>query len=108
MQSGSRHSRIISTGGGITIRPENRKLLKELGFVVWLHTDVNTLYQRISRCSNRPLLQAPDPRGVLARLMDERLPFYQETAHLTIDTANLHIHEITFGILESARVFRSR
>jgi shikimate kinase len=40
--------------------------------------------------------------------MDERLPFYQETAHLTIDTANLHIHEITFGILESARVFRSR
>lgn len=108
MQSGSRHSRIISTGGGITIRPENRKLLKELGFVVWLHTDVNTLYQRISRCSNRPLLQAQDPRGVLARLMDERLPFYQETAHLTIDTANLHIHEITFGILESARVFRSR
>ena len=97
MQSGSRHSRIISTGGGITIRPENRKLLKELGFVVWLHTDVNTLYQRISRCSNRPLLQAPDPRGVLARLMDERLPFYQETAHLTIDTANLHIHEITLN-----------
>ena len=33
---------------------------------------------------------------------------HRETAHLTIDTANLHIHEIAFGILESARVFRSR
>lgn len=40
--------------------------------------------------------------------MKERHDFYRETAHLTIDTANLHIHEIAFGILESARVFRSR
>ena len=108
MQSGSRHSRIISTGGGITIRPENRKLLKELGFVVWLHTDVNTLYQRISRCSNRPLLQAPDPQGGACTSYGRTSSLYQETAHLTIDTANLHIHEITFGILESAQVFRSR
>ena len=46
--------------------------------------------------------------AVLARLMEERRDFYQQTAHLTIDTANLHIHEIAFGILESARVFRSR
>lgn len=101
-------NRIISTGGGITVRPENRELLKKLGFVVWLHTDVNTLYQRVSRCTSRPLLQDPDPKGVLARLMEERHPFYRETAHLAIDTANLHIHEITFGILESARVFRLR
>ena len=108
MQTATRQSRIISTGGGITIRPENRNLLKKLGFVVWLHTDVNTLYQRISRCTNRPLLQQPNPKAVLARLMEERRDFYQQTAHLTIDTANLHIHEIAFGILESARVFRSR
>lgn len=108
MQTGGKQSRIISTGGGITIRPENRELLKKLGFVVWLHTDVDTLYQRISRCTNRPLLQTPNPRSVLEHLLEERHEFYRETAHLTIDTANLHIHEIAFGILESARVFRSR
>lgn len=107
MQVSGKQNRIISTGGGITIRQENRELLKKLGFVVWLHTDVNTLYQRISRCANRPLLQEPNPRNILARLLEERHDFYQETAHLTIDTANLHIHEIAFGILESARVFRS-
>lgn len=108
MQDSGRQDSIISTGGGITLRQENREILKHLGFVVWLHTDVDTLYQRISRCTNRPLLQAPDPRGTLARLMKERHVFYRETAHLTIDTANLHIHEIAFGILESARVFRRR
>ena len=108
LQTAAAQSRIISTGGGIIIRPENRLLLKKLGFVVWLHTDVNILYQRISRCTNRPLLQQPNPKAVLEHLMNERHDFYQETAHLTIDTANLHIHEIAFGILESARVFRSR
>ena len=108
LQTAAAQSRIISTGGGIIIRPENRLLLKKLGFVVWLHTDVNILYQRISRCTNRPLLQQPNPKAVLEHLMKERHDFYRETAHLTIDTANLHIHEIAFGILESARVFRSR
>ena len=90
LQMAAAQSRIISTGGGIIIRPEN------------------LLYQRISRCTNRPLLQQPNPKAVLEHLMNERHDFYQETAHLTIDTANLHIHEIAFGILESARVFRSR
>lgn len=108
LQAADKQTRIISTGGGITIRPENRSLLKKLGFVVWLRTDVNTLYQRISRCTNRPLLQQPNPKAVLDRLMKERHDCYRETAHLVIDTANLHIHEIAFGILESARVFRSR
>lgn len=107
LQESSTKNRIISTGGGITIRKENRLILRKLGFVVWLRTDVTTLYQRISRCSNRPLLQHPNPKSILHRLMEERYNFYKETAHLTIDTDNLHINEIAFGILESARIFLS-
>lgn len=84
LQTAAAQSRIISTGGGIIIRPENRLLLKKLGFVVWLHTDVNILYQRISRCTNRPLLQQPNPKAVLEHLMKERHDFYRETAHLTL------------------------
>ena len=34
-QTDTRH--IISTGGGIVIRPQNRSLLRKLGYVVWLH-----------------------------------------------------------------------
>lgn len=105
MRNAGKRNRIISTGGGIIIRQENRVLLQQLGFVVWLNTNVDTLFQRISRCTNRPLLQQPNPKGVLENLLQERSAFYRETAHLTIDTANLHIHEIAFGILESAKVF---
>ncbi len=96
---------IISTGGGIAIRPENRAILKNMGFVVWLDSDAETLYRRVKRCTNRPLLKNPDPKGTLERLLAERNAFYRETAHLCIDTSNLHINEITYGILESARVF---
>ena len=28
--------RIIATGGGVILRPENREILRRLGFVVWL------------------------------------------------------------------------
>lgn len=99
---------IISTGGGIVIRPENRKLLLSLGYVVWLNADVDTLLQRVSRCSNRPLLRTPDPRQTLADLMAERTPWYNESSHLSINTSNLTVPEIVFGVMESAHVFMSR
>lgn len=96
---------VVSTGGGIVIRPENRQLLRSHGYVVWLHADVDTLLQRVSRCSNRPLLKTPDPRRTLADLMQKRMPWYKETSHLSIDTSNLTVPEIVFGIMESVHVF---
>jgi len=71
LQTAAAQSRIISTGGGIIIRPEKPAATeKNWDFVVWLHTDVNILYQRISRCTNRPLLQQPNPKAVLEHLMN--------------------------------------
>ena len=101
-------SLIISTGGGIVISPENREMMRQMGFVVWLSADTSTLLQRVSRNENRPLLHNANPEETLARLFEERKAFYSETAHLSIDTTNLTIWEIAFGIMESARVFFHR
>lgn len=101
-------SMVISTGGGIVIRPENRELLRSLGYVIWLHADVDTLLQRVSRCSNRPLLRTPNPRKTLSDLTAERTPWYKESSHLSINTSNLTVSEIVFGIMESAHVFMSQ
>jgi shikimate kinase len=102
-QSDTRH--IISTGGGIIIRPENRILLRKLGYVVWLRTSEDVIFERTSRNRDRPLLNQPNAREMISSLMAEREPWYRETAHLTIDTAGLESHEIAAGILESARYF---
>ena len=39
---------IISTGGGIVVRPENRELLRKLGFTVWLNVSINALLSAVS------------------------------------------------------------
>lgn len=102
-QTGTRH--IISTGGGIVIRPQNRSILRKLGYVVWLHAPEDVIHERTSRNRDRPLLNEPNARDRISSLMAERRPWYEETAHLRIDTAGLDSDEIATGILESARYF---
>lgn len=97
--------RIISTGGGIIVRPTNRELLRQLGYVVWLQVPVGTILDRTSRNRDRPLLHTDDPRARIEALLAERTPWYQETAHLALETRGLDSGEIATGILESARYF---
>ena len=38
---------VIATGGGVIMRPENRELMRQVGFVVWLTADPQTLWERL-------------------------------------------------------------
>lgn len=69
---------VIATGGGAFVNDQTRALILERGIAVWLDCDADTLYERIGRKGNRPLLQQGDPREILARLRIEREPFYAE------------------------------
>ncbi len=95
--------RIIATGGGIIGRKANRKLLSQLGYVVWLQAPVEVILQRTGRNRDRPLLQTENPREKIERLLAERSPLYHEIADLELETAGLETEEIACGILESAR-----
>ncbi len=96
---------IISTGGGIVIRQQNRSLLHKMGYVVWLDAPLKVILERTSRNRDRPLLNYEDARERVVRLLAEREPWYREAAHLKIDTTGLNSGEIATGILESARYF---
>jgi shikimate kinase len=95
--------RIISTGGGVVSRRQNRKLLHQLGFVVWLQAPVDAILDRTARNKDRPLLQTDNPRERIESLLNQRTPWYRETAHLAVDTYGLNVEEVATGILESAR-----
>jgi shikimate kinase len=97
--------KIISTGGGVIGSAANRSLLRQIGFVIWLHTSEAVILERASKNRDRPLLQAPDPAAVIKELMAVRRPLYAEVAHLEINTAGLDCSEIATGILDSARYF---
>lgn len=76
---------VLSTGGGAFMNAQTRGLILEQGVSVWLKADIDTLMERVGKKPTRPLLQGPDPRGVMQRLMAERYPVYT-TADVTVLT----------------------
>ena len=67
---------VLATGGGAVISPKTRAEIAKSGVSIWLKAPVELLLQRVARRDNRPLLKESDPREVLTRLLDERMPFY--------------------------------
>src|SRR3989338_7713935 len=51
---------VISTGGGMVLRPENVKMLKEIGLLVLLWAEPEVIYQRVKSETRRPLLKGAD------------------------------------------------
>ncbi|MEO0444543.1 MAG: shikimate kinase [Verrucomicrobiota bacterium] len=96
---------VISTGGGAVLRKENRKLIQEGGFCVWLTASAEDILERVMMNTNRPLLQTKDPLETIQRMLSERHDFYVETADLILETTELHPDDVAYGICESARVY---
>jgi shikimate kinase len=85
---------VIATGGGIILQPRNHPLLRTLGVVVWLTASEETVWERVSRNRNRPLLQTSDPRTTIRNLMSTRYPLYDAVADITVETTNLTHQEV--------------
>lgn len=75
---------VLSTGGGAVLSEDNRRLLRERGFVIWLDATIESQLARLARDRQRPLLDAPDRRARLEQLAGERSPLYAEIADLRV------------------------
>jgi shikimate kinase len=80
---------VIAAAGGTVLDPTNRRLIRQAatdgGLVVWLHTDISVLAERVVSGTHRPLL-ADDPRSNLKRLFALREPLYAEVADLRVES----------------------
>ena len=77
---------VLSTGGGIVLRPENREVLRNQGFVVYLSARPELLAERTRHDKSRPLLNVADPLARLRELHAIRDPLYREVAHAIVET----------------------
>jgi shikimate kinase len=77
---------VVSTGGGVVLRPANRTHLRTRCRVVYLNAAPEDLFRRLRHDVNRPLLQVADPLSRLRELHGVRDPLYRETAHVIIET----------------------
>lgn len=91
---------VIASGGGAFVDPETRALILERAIAVWIDCDIETLVERTSRRSHRPLLKTGDPRQILTRLAREREPFYSE-AHVRVKSENGPHKDTARAIIEA-------
>jgi shikimate kinase len=90
-----RRPSVIATGGGAFVNEGTRALILDRAIAVWLDCDTDTLYERVGRKGNRPLLQQGNPREVLARLRSEREPFYSQAPIKVMSGNGPHARTVT-------------
>ena len=76
--------KLISCGGGVILREENRAELKRAGCVVYLQVTAHEAASRIHDLSTRPLFGDLDHAEQVAQ---SRLALYEEVADITVNTA---------------------
>ena len=84
---------VVSCGGGIVLRPDNRALLRDRAWVCWLRATIETLGRRVSSGDSRPLL-GDDPIADLSAISAARSGLYTETAHEIVDVDGLEAEQV--------------
>lgn len=98
---------VLATGGGAVLAPENRRILKERGMVVYLRADIDELFRRVARDRTRPMLKASDPRQRIADLLVQREPLYEEVADVTLDTGAMPVAQVVRNLLPYIKEFET-
>jgi shikimate kinase len=89
--TGAGNRLLLSTGGGVVLRPENRRHLHGRAQVFYLKCSPEDIAARLRNDATRPLLQVEDPAQRLRDLLQQREPLYLETAHYVIQTTGLSV-----------------
>lgn len=92
LRSVTKRNRLVTTGGGIVIKEENRQFMKENGIVIFLDCSVGETMNRLKNDTTRPLLNK-DKAQQIQTLYTSRYPWYKE-AHITIDTTKKGVNEV--------------
>lgn len=90
---------VLSTGGGIVLKSENREVLRNHGFVVYLNARPELLADRTKHDRSRPLLNVEDPLTRLRELHAVRDPLYREVAHAVVQTGRGAPQQVVQAIL---------
>lgn len=96
--------RVIDTGGGVILRENNRRILKEQTKVFLLEAEIADIIERIGGDDDRPSLTGTKSlTDEVEEVLEERTPLYRETADWTLNTSELSAEETVARILDIIR-----
>lgn len=93
------HDGVLALGGGAVIDETTRELL-QAERVVFLDVGLSAAVKRVGLARDRPVLAA-NPRSMLAKLLGERHPLYEQVATFTVDTDDAVPEEVAHLVLEA-------
>ena len=85
---------VISTGGGIILKLENIKIMKNSGTIIFLDIDVETQLSRVKNKKNRPLLGGNNITENLVNIKKERDYIYKNISDYIISISEKNKSEI--------------
>ena len=95
---------VLAAGGGAPMSPENRRIMRQSGKVVWLVARPDTILARMSGDATtphrRPNLTKHGALDEIVQLLARREPIYRQTADLEIDTENRSPADLAAEILD--------
>ncbi len=91
---------VLSTGGGALIQAENREVLRNNGYIIYLKSSPDMLFKRTSGDKRRPLLQGENRLEQIRKILTEREPAYIEMADEILDSEKMSIKQIIQKISE--------
>ena len=94
---------VISVGGGLPLREENRKLLQQLGRIIYLKAEPETIYNRVKGDTTRPLLQTGNPMERIREMLGQREEKYRAVADKIVIVDKKDISEIVYEVLDAVQ-----
>jgi shikimate kinase len=112
-ETAARSRLVVSTGGGVPVRPENRQTMQQNGIVLRLTATPETIHARLSGAAGprgralRPMLGDEAPLERVRALLAEREPAYA-TADADLDTEGKSHEEVAREIVEAWRNLKAK
>lgn len=89
---------VIATGGSVVYGREAMEHLKEIGQIVYLQLDYETLQKRLGDIKGRGVVLKQDQ--TLRDIYEERTPLYERYADITIGESGLNVEETISKIIK--------
>lgn len=96
---------VIATGGGTLLSSDNARVLSQRGQIICLYADSQTIYNRLKRKNNRPLLNGENILDKINHLMKERKKIY-DNIKWKIDTTNITTREVVDKVINLSKLER--
>ena len=93
---------VLATGGGAILLKENRELMRQAGFVVYLSSSVDQILRRTAQSKTRPLLEkSTNRRETITNIVQARDPLYKDAASIIINTNRKKLNHVIDEIVKA-------